>query len=114
MMATDTRRPLIDVPPDLLPLIPLPDLEALPDARARGAHCVWGGELLSTATAVDLGERPSPHGTTLFLRGCRQCSLRAVLTAYNTHPRRCEQCADESAICKTLRGLRALALELRK
>ncbi|MEU0253290.1 hypothetical protein ABZ299_12440 [Streptomyces sp. NPDC006184] len=113
MTATGTR-PLIDVPPDLLPLIPLPDLHVLPDARARGAECVWGGELLSTATAVDLGERPSPHGTTLFLRGCRLCTLRAVLTTHNSHPRKCEQCADESAICKTLRGLRALALELRK
>ncbi|AEY90756.1 hypothetical protein SHJG_5488 [Streptomyces hygroscopicus subsp. jinggangensis 5008] len=113
-MTTAETRALVDIPAELLPLIPLPPLEVLSDARARGAECVWGGEPLSTATAMDLGERPSPAGVTLFLRGCRQCTLRAVLNAHYNHPGTCEQCADDSVICETLRNLRALALELRR
>lgn len=113
-MTTAETRALVDIPADVLLLLPLPPLDGLPDARARGAECVWGGEPLSTATAMDLGERPSPAGTTLFLRGCRQCTLQAVLRTHYNHPGTCEQCADGLIICETLRGLRALALELRR
>ncbi|SEE69794.1 hypothetical protein SAMN05216532_8607 [Streptomyces sp. 2231.1] len=112
-MTTGTRA-LVDIPADVLPLLPLPDLNALPDARARGAECVWSGEPLSTATAIDLGERPSPHGTTLFLRGCQPCTRRAVRAAHHAHPGTCEQCTDDPTLCETRRALRALALELRR
>ncbi|MFF4443129.1 hypothetical protein [Streptomyces sp. NPDC001621] len=112
-MTTDAPA-LVDVPAHLLPLLPLPDLDAMPDARARGAECVWSGEALSTATAVDLGERPSPHDTTPFLRGCRPCTLRAVLDAHRAHPGLCEQCTHDPTLCETRRGLRGLALALRR
>lgn len=39
-MTTTHTRALVDIPAELLPLIPLPPLEVLPDARARGADCV--------------------------------------------------------------------------
>ncbi|MYW44756.1 hypothetical protein [Streptomyces sp. SID161] len=113
MTSTDTRPPG-DVPAALLPELDLPDLGTLPDDRARGAACLWGGEPLATATALDLGEHLSPHGTTLFLRACRACALRAVRTAHYYHPGSCEQCGDEAALCETHRGLRRLALDLRR
>ncbi|WP_435279395.1 hypothetical protein [Streptomyces sp. 1222.5] len=109
-MTTDALA-LVDVPAHLLPLLALPGLDELPDPRARGAECVWGGEALSTATAVDLGERPSPHGMTLFLRGCQPCTLRAALDAHRAHPGLCEQCTDDPTLCEIRRALRALALE---
>jgi hypothetical protein len=113
-VTTAETRALVDIPAELLPLIPLPPLEVLSDARARGAECVWGGEPLSTATAIDLGEREETDGGHWFPRACRPCARRAVLVARNEHPGLCEQCADDSIICKTLRSLRALALELRR
>ncbi|MGW4516429.1 hypothetical protein ACWEO4_31580 [Streptomyces sp. NPDC004393] len=112
-MTTAETRALIDIPDDLLPLILLPPLEVLPDARARGAECVWGGEPLSTATAIDLGERETEGGH-WFPRACRPCTRRAVLAARNDHPGRCEQCTDDATICETRRALHALALELRR
>ncbi|MYW14670.1 hypothetical protein GT039_03450 [Streptomyces sp. SID2955] len=113
-MTAASTRPPADVPPGLLPALEFPDLGALLAERARGAECLWGGEPLSTATALDLGEHPSPHGTTLFLRGCRACTLRAVLAAYRHHPGTCEQCTDDPTLCELQRGLRRLALELRR
>lgn len=114
MTTTDTG-PLVDIPAALLPLIPLPALGSLPDARARGAECVWLGEPLTAETAVDLGERTSPDsGTTLFLRGCRRCTLRAALDTHKAHAQSCEQCVDDATLCETRRALRTLALELRR
>jgi hypothetical protein len=112
-MTTAETRALVDIPADLLPLIPLPPLEVLPDARARGAECVWCGGPLSTATAIDLGERDS-DGAHWFPRACRSCTRRAVMAARNDHPGRCEQCTDDAGICETRRALHALALELRR
>ncbi|MBL1108505.1 hypothetical protein JK361_28625 [Streptomyces sp. 5-8] len=112
MTATDTRPP-VDVPAGLLPSLQFPDLGTLPDERGRGAACLWGGEPLSIATALDLGEHPH-EGTTLFLRGCRVCTLRAALAAHKAHPGMCEQCTDDPSICEIRRGLRRLALELRR
>lgn len=112
MTSADTRAP-VDIPADLLPLIPLPPLEVLSDTRARGAECVWGGEPLSTATAIDLGERKTDGGH-WFPRACRPCARRAVLVARNDHPGLCEQCTDDTGRCETRRALHALALELRR
>ncbi|MEV5879737.1 hypothetical protein AB0L75_37100 [Streptomyces sp. NPDC052101] len=113
-MTTAESRALVDVPAELLPLIPVPPLNVLPDARARGAECVWGGEPLSTATAIDLGERET-DGVHRFPRACRSCTLRAVLAARRSHhPGQCEQCVDDTALCETRRALHTLALELRR
>ncbi|WP_330339436.1 hypothetical protein [Streptomyces sp. NBC_00557] len=111
-MTTTETRALVDIPAALLPLIQLPPLEVLPDARARGAECVWGGEPLSTATAVDLGERKD-DGVHWFPRACRPCTRRAVLAARNNHPGSCEQCAEDASRCETRHALHSLALELR-
>ncbi|GAA3124968.1 hypothetical protein [Streptomyces echinatus] len=111
-MTTAQTRALVDIPAELLPLIPLPRLEVLPDARARGAECVWGAEPLSTATAIDLGERATDGGH-WFPRACRPCARRAVLAARDDHRGRCEQCTDDATFCQTRRALQALALELR-
>ncbi|AOR29786.1 hypothetical protein BFF78_00580 [Streptomyces fodineus] len=108
-----TAKALVDIPADLLPLILLPPLEVLPDARARGAECVWGGEPLSTATAIDLGERKTDGGH-WFPRACRTCTRRAVLAARTSHPGMCEQCTDDATLCETRRALHVLALELRR
>jgi hypothetical protein len=114
-MTTTESRALVDIPAALLPLIPLPALEGLPDARARGAACVFGGGPLTAETAVDLGEDLSPDsGTTLFLRACRPCVLQAVLEARRTHPGWCEQCVDDPGVCETSRALHTLDLELRR
>ncbi|MET8765451.1 hypothetical protein [Streptomyces sp. NPDC004658] len=112
-MTTAETRALVDIPAELLPLIPLPPLETLSDARARGAECVWGGESLSTATAIDLGERETDGGH-WFPRACRPCARQAVLAARNQHPGLCEQCADDARRCETRRALHTLALELRR
>ncbi|MFD8396680.1 hypothetical protein ACFV2N_47975 [Streptomyces sp. NPDC059680] len=111
-MTTTETRALVDIPAALLPLIPLPPLDVLPDARARGAECVWGGEPLSIATAIDLGERET-DGIHWFPRACRPCAHRAVLAARNDHPGRCEQCTDDPSLCETRQALHTLALELR-
>ncbi|MEU5442784.1 MULTISPECIES: hypothetical protein [Streptomyces] len=88
----------------------LPELEELPDERARGRCCVWCGEHLSAETAIDLGEKRNPSW---FPRGCIPCTLKRVLAAYKTHWATCEQCVDDETLCDIQRGLRALALELR-
>ncbi|MFI5685925.1 hypothetical protein [Streptomyces sp. NPDC051636] len=112
-MTSAETRGLVDIPADLLPLILVPPLEILPDARARGAECVWSGEPLSTATAIDLGERET-DGVHWFPRACRPCTRHAVLAARNSHPGQCEQCVDNTNLCETRRALHALALELRR
>ena len=112
MTTTDTRA-LPEIPAELLPLILLPPPDLLPDARARGAECVWGGGQLSTATAVDLGERET-DGIHCFPRACRPCTRRAVLAARDAHPGRCEQCVDDAGLCETHQALHVLALELRR
>ncbi|MEU2931050.1 hypothetical protein ABZ636_39580 [Streptomyces sp. NPDC007251] len=112
-MTTTETRPLIDIPTDLAPLILLPPLDDLPDARARGAECVWCGGTLNTATAIDLGERDT-DGKHWFPRACRPCTRRTVLAARNGHPGRCEQCTDDATLCETRRALHTLTLELRR
>ncbi|MCG0066314.1 hypothetical protein L0F81_23995 [Streptomyces tricolor] len=112
MTAAHTH-PLVDIPAELLPLILLPPLEGLPDARARGAECVWGGEPLSAAAAIDLGERET-GGVRWWPRACRPCTRLAVRAARNAHPGQCEQCVDDTALCETRRALHALVLELRR
>ncbi|MET8563220.1 hypothetical protein ABZV75_22490 [Streptomyces flaveolus] len=97
----------------LLSHVPLPSLDLLPDARARGAECVWGGEPLTTATAIDLGERVT-DGAHWFPRACLRCTRSAVRAARNSHPSRCGQCVDTTAVCETRHALHALLLEFHR
>ncbi|AYN43432.1 hypothetical protein D9753_02310 [Streptomyces dangxiongensis] len=97
----------------LLAHIPLPPLDLLSDARARGAQCIWGGEPLTTATAIDLGERVT-NDAHWFPRACLRCTRSAVRAARNSHPGQCEQCVDGTALCETRHALHDLLLELRR
>ncbi|SEC05341.1 hypothetical protein SAMN04490357_1061 [Streptomyces misionensis] len=101
----------------LLAHLELPAPSRLTAPQVRGAHCVWCGVQLEGATAVDLGQRyEAIHGVVgrWFPRSCRPCTLPYALTAYKTHWATCEQCVDDETLCETQRGLRALALELRR
>ncbi|MFE9415710.1 hypothetical protein ACFYMX_08660 [Streptomyces griseofuscus] len=70
------------------------------------------------ATALDLGPRSEPPilgvAGRWFPRGCVGCTLQQALAAYKTHGTNCEECVDDETLCGSLRGLRALALELRR
>ncbi|MFI0032031.1 hypothetical protein ACH4M8_22390 [Streptomyces albidoflavus] len=54
----------------------LPQPTALSNAQLRGAACVWCGERLDTATAVDLGVQPDPQypGVRWYPRACPACA----------------------------------------
>lgn len=54
----------------------LPQPTALSDKQLRGASCVWCGEHLNTAIAVDLGARPDPaySGVRWYPRACPACA----------------------------------------
>ncbi|MEU8968193.1 hypothetical protein AB0D11_02760 [Streptomyces monashensis] len=106
-----------EIRPEVLAMMTeyLPPLRGLPDARARGAACVWNGEALTAETAVDLGERVS-CGTTLFLRGCYECTGLRAYRAMLDHGSQCPLCASESTApdCTVGRGLYRLQRECRR
>ncbi|MEU6687459.1 hypothetical protein [Streptomyces sp. NPDC046832] len=95
-----------------LALLPLPEVASLSALQARGAACVWCQNRLTIETAVVLGERPGPHGVTLFPRSCPDCVRAAALRTYGVHSGACEQCVDNPILCDTRRALRRLALEV--
>lgn len=114
-MTSDT----VSSPPSvLLAGLVLPDPALLLPPQVRGATCVWCDTRLSGATALDLGPRSEPPilgvAGRWFPRGCAPCTLDQVLAAYKTHWATCEQCVDDETLCDIQRGLRALALELRR
>ncbi|MEV6806585.1 hypothetical protein [Streptomyces sp. NPDC051132] len=78
--------PVLVLPVDFVPHVPLPRLELLSDARTRGAECVWGGEVLTTDTAIDLNERVTDSGAHWFPRACRGCLRSAVHATRGRHP----------------------------
>ncbi|MFJ6668985.1 hypothetical protein [Streptomyces sp. NPDC091383] len=90
-------------PSALLTYLALPDPALLLPPQVRGATCVWCDTRLSGATALDLGSRSEPPilgaAGRWFPRGCIPCTLKHVL---------------DETLCDTQRGLRALALELRR
>jgi hypothetical protein len=78
---------------------------------------VWNGEPLTAETAVDLGEHVSPDsGTTLFLRGCYDCTGLRAHRAMIDHGSDCPLCASEAtaADCTVGRGLYRLQRECRR
>lgn len=85
----------------VLDLLPLPDLDALTDQQRRGAICVWDSRhgVLTTTTAVDLGEYPAGDGTVCFLRACKACAQRFALEALQIHSGSCEPCAIDHTQC---------------
>lgn len=91
---------------EALALLPLPN--RLSTRQREGHVCVWGGEALTTETAVDLGSRKQ-DGHTMFPRACHPCigkeALRA-LTDHNLGPTACNTCA--TSMCDTGRALNRL------
>lgn len=71
--------------------------------------CVWGGESLTAATAVTVGE--CEHvGRRVFLRGCRRDVARHAMSAlfdHSTGPKACVGCR-EGGGCPTGRALNLL------
>jgi hypothetical protein len=107
--------PTADIPPDALAALALPSLDTLTEDQVRGGACVWGGEPLTAATAVDLGERRTRRAGTLvswFPRGCRSCTARAAQQAlYDHHVPRCEECETVQGGCPVHRALARLVRE---
>ena len=110
-----------EIPPEVLALVPLPDVEEMTDDQTRGRTCVWGGEQLHGGTAIDLGERLEPmagssslNGVRLFLRGCPACTHQQAHRALLDHASACEQCVDDATQCDIGRGLNRLMRQARR
>ncbi|MFF2511684.1 hypothetical protein [Streptomyces sp. NPDC058086] len=102
---------------DVLELLALPGLAKLTEQQVRGTTCVWDGVPLTSATAVDLGERAASRAgqpVRWFPRGCHPCTSKAALQALHKHAPTCEQCVDEAALCEVGRGLNRLMREARR
>ncbi len=104
--------------PALLALLPLPDLNTVSEPQFKGIACVWGGEPVDTATAVDLGQRRihGPVGTiTASPRACRSCTGKAVCEFQSLgHGMDCELCTERTAECAIGSALIRLRKELRR
>ena len=114
--ASAPPRGAADVAPDLLQILALPSLDDLTDDQTRGATCVWGGEELTTAIAVDLGWQMTPlQGSTSPMRwsprACPKCTLERARRALFAHSgTSCRDCADTDGACSVARGLQDLAI----
>lgn len=104
--------PALGLVPGVLEFLALPSLADLTDEQARGVTCVWGGERLTTETAVDLGEQPEPGRW--FPRACRQCAAGRAHQGLFAHGSTCRDCADDAAACPVGRGLYRLVRECRR
>lgn len=99
-----------------LDLLDLPGLDGLSEQQIRGTACIWGGETLTTAAAVDLGERVTQRGgqsLRWFPRACRRDVQTAALKALHEHAPDCEQCATDGMRCDTGRTLNRIARRYR-
>ncbi|MGW2210104.1 hypothetical protein [Streptomyces sp. NPDC001781] len=81
------------ITPDLLALLPLPDLATLTPGQAAGRACVWGGGPLQLASAVDLGE-VMHEGVHVFPQACWPCVAERAFLALAPHSINCEPCHD--------------------
>ncbi|MEU6535496.1 hypothetical protein [Streptomyces sp. NPDC047000] len=93
---------------EVLAGLPIP--ARLSDSQQQGHVCVWGGEALTSETAVDLGSRKVDGGGMIFPRSCRVCLGHAALNALWVHasgPGACPEC-QVSPDCTTGRALNRL------
>lgn len=97
-----------DIPAEAFGLL-LPPADALTDAQARGAVCVWDAaeQPLPTGTAVDLGERQD-DGVRWFPRACPTHTGQQAYRALMDHAPTCGQCTGDADNCPTGVGLRRL------
>lgn len=100
-----------------LELLAPPSLDGLSEQQVRGITCVWGGETLSAATAVDLGVREGRRVGQPFSwypRACRDCVQREALRTLHVHAPTCTQCVHDAARCETGVALRRLMRHYRR
>lgn len=114
-------RTTVDIPEKVLEVLALPTLSSLDEDRATGRTCVWGGELLTIETAVELGEQLSPNpsstsviGERWFPRCCSSCVTDRAKQGLFAHCSTCEACAAEAGRCETGRGLYRLMRQWRQ
>jgi hypothetical protein len=86
---------------DVLAALPVPAV--LSEQQRDGHICVWGGESLTTATAIDLGSR-KVGDRVAFLRACRADVSLAAQEALYSHVKDREACSGTED-CGTCRGL---------
>lgn len=87
---------------EALALLPIP--EHLSSRQLQGHVCVWGGEALTTETAVGLGQRRIGDHMA-FPRGCRTCVRSVALGALFDHAVDCQDgCRDQPPTCDTGRA----------
>jgi hypothetical protein len=88
---------------EALALLPLP--AQLSDPQRNGHVCVWGGEALTTETAIDLGSR-KVEGRVVFPRACRTCVAHAATGVLFSHAIDCKDCARATEpVCEVSRAL---------
>lgn len=75
---------------DALALLPLP--AHLSGHQLDGHVCVWGGEALTTDSAVDLGSRRIGDRMA-FPRACGSCTARAAQGVLFDHTGDCPDCS---------------------
>lgn len=90
-------------PPTHEAIAQLPIPATLSGPQRDGRVCVWGGEALTSETAIDLGSRRIGDRMA-FPRGCRDCVSKAALGALFDHTTDCRDC-DTDTTCETGRTL---------
>ncbi|MFF8879587.1 hypothetical protein [Streptomyces flaveolus] len=100
----------LEVPPAVVQLLGLPDPVPYAEDQRRGALCVWCTQVLTLATAVDLGELDSSIGR-WFPRSCPACVSDRAHRALNAHTD-CDDC--HTGDCATVRALYRLQRDGRK
>jgi hypothetical protein len=111
MTMTTHERQIVGAATIDAPLLGLPEPGDLSAAQLCGEICIWGGESLSAATAVDLGPR-----TTVLPGGQRiqwfpRCCVSCIQAADRSHNGMCETCVETPGACETAAALRQLVRE---
>ncbi|MFJ6831555.1 hypothetical protein [Streptomyces sp. NPDC091209] len=108
-----------EIPPEVLAALALPALDGLAEDKAAGRTCVWGGERLTTETAVELGEQLAPAdsenviGQRWFPRSCHRHLAERAHAGMFTHCWDCDRCDDPDG-CEVGRGLYRVLREHRR
>ncbi|MER6530654.1 hypothetical protein [Streptomyces sp. NPDC001508] len=104
-----------EIPPEVLAVLALPDLDSLDEDRTAGRVCIWCGGPLTIETAVDLGEQKADAGT-CFPRACRKCVADRAHRGLFAHAPLCDLCETEAtaANCTVGRSLYRLVRDNRR
>ncbi|MFJ8605465.1 hypothetical protein ACIREM_43570 [Streptomyces shenzhenensis] len=116
-------RGAVEVAPDVLDVLALPDLDGLADAKVRGAECLWCPQQLTAETAVDFGVQHVPVDDTTSLSGmkwypraCPDCTADRAHRGLFAHAPMCQLCRtkETAADCAVGRGLYRLVRDCRR